>query len=102
VPASLLQGLHELVKETEKSDMLTGLYENSFPSWLRKLIERVNACKRIASIYENNAHFDAVLALVSASLLSGEEGCYKKNAQKAMEKGLDSLVADILNESTWE
>jgi hypothetical protein len=54
IPASLLGGLYELVKETGKAEMLTGLYENCFPSWLRILLERINNCKRIASVYENN------------------------------------------------
>jgi hypothetical protein len=37
IPPSLLKGLYELVDETNKSEMLTGLFENCFPSWLRIL-----------------------------------------------------------------
>jgi hypothetical protein len=79
--------------------MLTGLYENCFPQWLRQLILRINACKRIAVVYEDNPHFDASIGLLSASLL-GDDG--RKNAEKALEKGLITLIADILVESNWE
>ena len=31
IPVSLLKGLNELVKASKKSDILTNLFENSFP-----------------------------------------------------------------------
>lgn len=59
----------------------------------------------MATLYENNPHFDAVLALMSVSLqLSGdgsEEGS-RRNAEKALEKDLGLVIADVLNESVWE
>lgn len=68
IPASLLRGLHELVKLTGKAEMLMGLYENFFPSWLRTLLERINSFRGIGSTFEKNAHFDSIIALYSVSL----------------------------------
>ena len=65
----MLSGLHELVRKTEQSDMLTGLFENCFPQWLRALLVRLNSARKIAVIYEDNAHFDSALGLLSVSLL---------------------------------
>jgi hypothetical protein len=64
---------------------------------LRILLERINACKRIATIYEDNDHFDAIIALMSVSLKDN-----RRNVDKAVEKDLVSFIADILNETTWE
>ena len=82
--------------------MLTGLFENCFPQWLRQLLIRLNSCRKIAVIYDDNPHFDSCLGLLSVSLVSGEDSAGQRNAQKAIEKGLVGLVADIINESTWE
>lgn len=97
IPASLLKGLYELVKITGKAEMLSGLYENCFPQWLRTLIDKINACKRIGAIYENNPHYDSIVALMAASLKNS-----KYNAQMAVKKDLISLVAEVLEETTWE
>lgn len=97
IPASLLRGLHELVKLTGKAEMLMGLYENFFPSWLRTLLERINSFRRIGSTFENNAHFDSIIALISVSL----KNC-RSNVQIAVKKDLIPLIAEILDESTWE
>ena len=77
--------------------MLTGMYENCFPTWLRILLERINNCKRIATVYENNAHFDSIIALMAVSV----KDC-RINVRRAIEKELLPFIADILNESTWE
>ena len=66
---------------------------------------RINSGKRIAVMYDDNPHFDSALGLLSVSLLGGEEGgssAGKKNAEKALEKGLIPLIADIIVESNWE
>ena len=97
IPASLLQGLYELVDLTGKVEILTGLYENCFPTWLRILQERVIACRKIATIYEDNSHFDSIIALMSCSLKEPY-----KNVEKAVEKELVPIIADIVNESNWE
>lgn len=68
IPASLLRGLFELVKSTNKAEMLSGLYENCFPQWLRTLLDKVNSCKRIGTIYEDNPHYDSIIALMAVSL----------------------------------
>ena len=60
-------------------------------------MDRINSCKRIATLYEDNAHFDAIMALMAVSL----KNC-KKNVEKAIEKELIGMLADVLNESTWE
>lgn len=77
--------------------MLTGLYQNCFPSWLRIFVEKINNCKRIATICENNEHFDSIIALMAVSV----KNC-RLNVKKAIEKDLLGYVADILNESTLE
>ena len=66
---------------------------------------RINSCKRIAVIYDDNPHFDSALGLLGVSLLGGEDGgssAGKKNAEKALEKGLIPLIADIIDASNWE
>lgn len=66
---------------------------------------RINSCKKIDVIYDDNPHFDAALGLLSVSLLGGEDGgssAGKKNAEKALEKGLIPLIADIIMKSNWE
>lgn len=65
---------------------------------------RIANGKRSGTLCEDNVHFDAILALMAASLLADEEGggASRRNAQLALEKDLGLFVADILNESTWE
>lgn len=94
IPAPLLKGLYELVSETEKAEMLTGLFENGFPSWFRMLFDKINACKRIGSNYEDNEHYDSIIALMSVSVKSSAA-----NVRKTLEKDLIPIIADILNES---
>ena len=38
IPVTLLAGLYELIKDTEMSSMLDGLFENSFPAWIQKYV----------------------------------------------------------------
>lgn len=56
--------------------MLKGLFEGCFPSWLRILKEKINACK--PALFENNIHFDPIIALFS---IACED---TKNAEKAI------------------
>lgn len=94
IPAPLLKGLYELVSETDKAEMLTGLFENGFPTWLRMLWDKINACKRISSNYENNEHYDSIVALLAASVKSSNT-----NVKKASEKNILPIIADIYNET---
>jgi len=68
IPSSLLRGLYQLVNKTGKSDMLTGLFENCFPSWLRKLNDKINNKKKGAASYDNNEHFDSILAILAVAV----------------------------------
>lgn len=97
IPSSLLKGLYQLVDTTEKSDMLTGLFENCFPSWLRKLSEKINAKKRVALSYDNNEHFDSILAILAVAVKDNQQ-----NAEKAKKKGLIPWLAEILMETSPE
>jgi hypothetical protein len=85
------------VNKTEKSDMLTGLFENCFPSWLRILNDRINAKKRVAAAYDNNDHFDSSLAILAVAVKENST-----NAEKAKKKGLIPLLSDILTETMAE
>lgn len=59
--------------------MLTGLFENAFPAWLKLLVEKVNASKRIAMPFEDNIHFDQIIALLSVAVKDN-----KVNVNKAI------------------
>lgn len=76
--------------------MLVGLYENCFPVWFKSLNDKINICRKIAIIYENNDHFDAIIALMAVSVKD------KENSKKAVEKDIISNIAEILNETTWQ
>ena len=45
IPVSLLVGLYELVEDTGEDSMLTGMYETSFPAWLRLYDEKLSYSK---------------------------------------------------------
>jgi hypothetical protein len=77
--------------------MLSGLFENCFPSWFRILLEKISACKKLAITYENNDHFDAIVALLASAVKDNES-----NVMKAIDKDLLQYISFILNESTWE
>ena len=73
VPSQLIWALHDLVKETKKSEILNGLYDQFFPQWVKQLHNRVIACKKIGNVYPDNDYYDSVLALLSVSLINDED-----------------------------
>ena len=46
IPVALLQGLHELIEETEDSEMLTPMFDNNFPTWIKAYEKKVLAAKK--------------------------------------------------------
>ena len=36
IPVTLFIGLYELIDDSDKSDILSGMFENCFPKWLEK------------------------------------------------------------------
>lgn len=77
--------------------MLTGLFENCFPSWLRKLNDKINNKKKGAASYDNNEHFDSILAILAVAVKENQV-----NAEKAKKKNLIPLLSDILMETHAE
>jgi hypothetical protein len=61
------------------------------------MVEKVSACKKIATIFGNNDHFDSIIALLAVAVKDSE-----KNVEKAIEVGLMPLIADILQETGSE
>jgi len=96
VPDSLLKGLQRLVEKSEKATILEDLYENCFPTWLRSLKQTV-ANRRGGALIEHQEQYDAIVALMAVSLKDCPE-----NVEKAYERRLVPLIAEITNESNWE
>ena len=54
ISAPLLKGLYELVEKTGKSDMLSALFENCFPTWLRTLYDKIDNANKFAVKFGDN------------------------------------------------
>ena len=68
IPVSLLEGLQELVGDTGKSEILKGLFENCFPSWIRFINEKVKKQASLALVHGDNIHFDSIIALLAVAI----------------------------------
>ena len=44
IPVTLLNGLYNLVEDTEETEMLGGLYKESFPFWLKCISTKILEC----------------------------------------------------------
>lgn len=68
----LLRGLFDLVRDTHKPGILSGLYEKCFPLWITDVHNCIMTCKRSGKNYPDIECFDLALALMSASLDTDE------------------------------
>ena len=68
IPVTLLHGLHQLIEETEESEMLQSMYDVNFPNWLRKYCTKLDECKRQKMVLGNDEHFDSIISLLSVSV----------------------------------
>ena len=46
IPVTLLKGLYELIEDSEIHSLLNGMYDTSFPLWLRLYNEKIEFCKK--------------------------------------------------------
>ena len=46
IPLSLLEGLHELVRKSDQTELLRSLFETCFPNWLNDLKDDINRKKQ--------------------------------------------------------
>jgi hypothetical protein len=94
----LLIGLYELIKETDKPDLLYNLFDSSFPRWIESYVTRyIGEGKPVMG---NDDHYDAVLMLLSTSVhdKEGDEGVRRVREIEAM----CGWIADIIKYSSWE
>jgi len=98
IPVSLLKGLHELIEDTEKPDLVTGMFDSSFPQWLRLYNEKIEFCKKQGQQMGNHDHFDAIIKLLSVSITDDEED---ENVQRMLDKDLPKYFAIIIKNSSW-
>jgi hypothetical protein len=65
---SLFQGLADLVHRTKMSCILTGLYEECFPDWLRLYCQQLDFFSINQIQIGNNSHYDSILRMLSVSV----------------------------------
>jgi len=97
IPAPLLIGLYELVKETDKPELLYNLFDASFPKWIESYI--TNYIDKYPKM-GNDDHYDAVLMLMSTAVHDdeGDEGVKRVLDSEDMCK----KIAKIIIKSSWE
>lgn len=69
IPVPLFVGLYELIDDTDKSEILSGMFENCFPKWLEaynNIMERHFAQTGLS--YGNNETYDAIVSLLAISV----------------------------------
>ena len=60
--------MYELVAKTNKAAILENLYDKCFPNWIHMIEKKINE-RGNNSILGDNQHFDAIIALMSASVI---------------------------------
>lgn len=98
IPVSLLKGLFNLINETGMSNLLTGMYQTSFPKWLRQIDDEVDGYRtRKNENMPNNDHYDSIIKLLSVSV-SDEKN--NENAIRFVEKDLCKYIIKIIKNSS--
>ena len=73
------------------SSLLSGMYEMCFPVWLRLYCEKLEQCRLKNEFFGNDAHYDAIISLLSISTKDNEE-----NMSKVLEKNLVPFITKII------
>ena len=94
IPLSLLEGLHELVRKSDQTELLRSLFETCFPNWLNDLKDDINRKKQKDKAFAESLHHDAIIALLSSAVKNDAE-----NVRLLMEKNLHEVVAEIFSKS---
>ena len=68
IPVTLLQGLYQLIEDTEDSEMLQSMFDVNFPTWLRKYCNILEQCKAQKMVMGNDEHYDSIISLLSVSV----------------------------------
>lgn len=97
IPVSLIQGLNQLIDETENSSMLTGLYDMCFPVWLRVYSKKIDVHKKHGTTMDNHEHFDAIIALISVSVKNNQSNAELLLSKKDMIKN----ITNVIKNSKW-
>lgn len=99
VPVQLLLDLIEMVKDIEAPEILGGMFDFAFPTWLTLITERIQECGP-ENQHPNHDHFDAVIKLLSISITDEEddEGVERIDGNP---KILPAIVT-IFENSNWE
>lgn len=97
IPVSLLIGLCEMIEDTNMTSMLSGMYEMCFPTWLRSFCEKLDEAKKRNIQLENDAHYDAIISLLAASVNENED-----NMNKVLDKQMVPYITKIMKSSQWE
>ena len=80
IPVALLQGLHQLIEETEDSEMLTPMFDSCFSTWIRTYEKKIKAAKKQKTLIGNDEHYDAVIQLLADSVNENDDNveCCKR------------------------
>ena len=73
------------------SSLLSGMYEMCFPVWLRLYCEKLEHCRQKSDFFPNDAHYDAIISLLSISTKDNEE-----NRAKVLDKNLVPFITKII------
>lgn len=98
IPVGLLRGLHELIEDSSQRSLLSGLYESSFPQWLRLYNEKIDFCKKQNTQMGDHDHYDAIIQLISVSVTDEEDD---ENVQRLLDQDLCKYITIIIKNSTW-
>jgi hypothetical protein len=99
IPVSLLKGLADLIEETEKQSLVSGLYDISFKPWLMKLIDNIEFMNKQNAMFGNHEHYDAIIKLISVSITE-EEG--DPHVAKLLHQQLYKQITIIIKNSTYQ
>lgn len=97
VPVTLIKGLYDLVKDTDMSQILDTLFENSFPAWIKKYVTILEQSQKDNDLQGNDEHYDSIMCLLSVSFKNNED-----NIQKFNEKKMVDSITRIIKLSFWE
>ena len=71
IPVTLLEGLHSLIETTKETQMLSVLYADvtkAFPWWIKNIAVMIKKAEDNKAKFPDDAHYDAIIKLVSASV----------------------------------
>lgn len=86
IPVGLLQGLYDLIDETEIRELLVSLFDFSFGAWLEQIVRDLHDED---ILHNHTEHYDAVINLLKVSLTDEEED---ENVQRVLDRDLIQFI----------